>query len=1390
MSNATPFVQVASAAAGDFSIDFIAAAPESYNHLTGGGAYDNRTIGVGKDVVESLQGGDFSCGDIVTFFALVTVDDTPKADNDEPQTIEMNFSFTADTTGQSGAAFGDIVSVGVNYGAVEDLIPGENTIDDGIIDDGGSVATLTSEALIGPLFQKSSELQGTVELTDLEAGEQVVVRIDVKLFCDPRSRPTGNLQAAVEDAYLTFIKGSIPATGDISVGQQTIPLKQINNLHNPDLKIQKTVNTTDGICPGVETLTVTMGDMVKYCFIVSNPGDAPLYNLKVVDDAGTPSNTADDFTVTLSSGLTDEDNDGFADDLAAGATATGTALVTLSKVGIIVNNATATGDDSIIEPTKLNDHDIATVIVEGTPSYTIDKTVERVTNPDNSPDADGIVDEVGDIIHYKIAVSNKGSVPLTNVTVTDPLLGTLNGPTGDNAPVNILNAGESWVFTGNYTVTKADLQSNATLEPDNIQEGFIDNKVTVTTTELPAPQEDSAAVPIQQNAAYTIEKIVTDVAGNGVEANVTKAGDVISYQITVNNNGNIDLTNVTLVDTLIPEANITGPAGDYPVEGVLEVGETWIFTGNYTITQTDINTNGGGDGFIENTATVDSEELPPESDSATVPIQQNAAYTIDKKAIGVDEEGDGIINNTGEVIEYKITVNNTGNIDLTNVNVTDTLIENLTGPTGDNEPLNILNVGETWTYTGTYTVTQQDINNNGDGDGDIDNTATVECDQLEPKQDSEEVPIQQNASYTIDKMVTDVAGNGPTANVTKTGDVISYQINVTNTGNIDLTNVNVTDTLIETLTGPVESMTSNRVLEVGETWTYTGTYTATLIDVITNGDGDGFIENTATVDSDQLGPESDSAVVPIKIIPVYEPNQAYEIEKSIMDVDSRGPAASVKEAGDVITYSIVVTNTGDVDLTNVVVTDSLIDLAGPVESENKDSVLEVGETWTFTGMYTVTQQDIDTDGGYDGYIDNVAMVDCDQLDPKSDSVRAPIEEAPVFKPCPAYEIEKCVTDVDCRGPTASVTEAGDVITYRITVVNTGNIDLTNVAVIDPLIKTLRGPVESKNVNGILDVGEIWTYTGSYKVTQEDMEINGECDRNINNVALVGCDSDTISKCYGYIDNVATVDCDQLGPKSDSVRVIIEKASTKEDSAEEDPIEKKHDYCIYKSIIGADEAGDCVINKAGDIIEYQILVKNEGNANLTGVSVSDPMITLAGPIGDDVDPGVLNPGEAWKFLGNYTVTSEDINTNGGGDGFIENKATVTCNELPEESSSVKQMIKLSSNQEDNGGSDENKGNGGDNDSKDDTKKGGNGGSARVIPRTSTRPDDVNGNKEKETGNIELEPDIKSFEQKDGYIEAGIEKEPEKKENTGIPEFLIYGIIGLLAILLLVHLYKRK
>ena len=1050
--------------------------------------------------------------------------------------------------------------------------------------------------------------------------------------------------AQLTNARLTFINGTTPAIGAISGGAQTIPLKQINDLRTPELDIQKTVTTADGTCPGVETLTVNTGDKVKYCYIVSNPGNATLYNVNVIDDAGTPSNNADDFIVILSSGLEDLDGDGNKDDLAAGSTATGTALVTLSIVGTVVNNATATGDDSIIKPTTLTDSDIATVIAEGVPSYTIDKKVVSIDK-----DGDGIINNMGEVIEYNIIVNNTGSIDLTNVTLVDTLIpaADITGPAGDNSPLNVLNVGESWIFTGNYTVTQADINSNGG------GDGFINNTATVDCTELDQ-LSDSEAVPITRTAAYIIDKTVKDVAGNGPEANVTKAGDVISYQIEVTNTGNFDLTNVTVNDSLIE--NLNGPVESLNAEGILEVGETWTYTGSYIITQADINTNGNGNGFINNTAMVDCDQLEPKSDSEKVPITQKPAYIIDKIITDIDGEGaSSSVDKAGDVISYLIMVNNSGNMDLTNITVTDSLIENLKGPIGDDIEPGVLNVGETWTYIGTYTVTQADINSNGGGDGFIDNTATVGCDQLEPQEDSAKAPIKKNASYTIDKKVVDVAGKGSLGSVGKIGDVIAYQIIVTNDGNVDLTNVTVNDSLIENLNGPVESL-------------------------------------------------------------------------------------------------------------------------------NAEGILEVGETWTYTGEYTVTKEDIETDGGYDGYVDNTAMVDCDQLEPKSDSARVPIKAIPAIEPCPAYKIEKCVTDVDCRGPNAGVEEAGDVITYSIVVVNTGNVDLTNVIVTDTLIKNIKGPVESKNADGILNVGEKWTYTGKYTVTQEDMDTDGRCD--------------------GYIDNTATVDCDQLGPKCDSVRVPIKKAPIEVPA--EEPIEEKQDYCIYKSIIGVDQAGDCIINKPGDIIEYQILVKNEGNTNLTGVSVSDPMITLAGPIGDEVDKRVLNPGESWKFFGNYTVTQADINSNGNGDGFIENTAVVSCNELPAENSSVKQPIVLAStdsnNSEDENSSDK------DNNSNNDNKNGstnnsndasssrniksnGGTGSAHVVSR-STANTDIKGNAAEKTGNeITLEPEIKNFEQITGNTEGNAEKVPEQKKSAGMPGFIIFGILGLLAILLYIA-YKRK
>ena len=140
-----------------------------------------------------------------------------------------------------------------------------------------------------------------------------------------------------------------------------------------------------------------------------------------------------------------------------------------------------------------------------------------------------------------------------------------------------------------------------------------------------------------------------------------------------------------------------------------------------------------------------------------------------------------------------------------------------------------LNESESWIYILNYTVTQEDLNSNGNGTGFINNTVTVSVNGSEVGNATASVPIDQNANFTVEKMVTNVSGHGPGGYVTQAGDVISYEINVTNTGNIDITNEtiksgNITDSLFN-LTLPQQSISNNTVLEVGEVWTFTGNYT-------------------------------------------------------------------------------------------------------------------------------------------------------------------------------------------------------------------------------------------------------------------------------------------------------------------------------------------------------------------------------------------------------------------------------------------------------------------------------------------------------------------------------------------------------------------------------------
>ncbi|WP_188444644.1 Ig-like domain-containing protein, partial [Belliella aquatica] len=125
---------------------------------------------------------------------------------------------------------------------------------------------------------------------------------------------------------------------------------------------------------------------------------------------------------------------------------------------------------------------------------------------------------------------------------------------------------------------------------------------------------------------------------------------------------------------------------------------------------------------------------------------------------------------------------------------------------------------------------------------------------------------------------------------------LNYTINVTNLGNIPLSGVVVTDQLTNGTTAlTLVSGDANNVgfLDTNETWVYTASYEVTQA-MINAGDA---IVNTAIVDTDQTGEE--------------EAEVRTEIDQSpSLTITKVATEQSYDAVGDVINYTIVVTNTG------------------------------------------------------------------------------------------------------------------------------------------------------------------------------------------------------------------------------------------------------------------------------------------------------------------------------------------------------------------------------------------------------------------------------------------------------------------------------------------------
>ncbi|WP_159394391.1 DUF11 domain-containing protein, partial [Streptomyces sp. NRRL S-495] len=966
---------------------------------------------------------------------------------------------------------------------------------------------------------------------------------------------------------------SVTCTGSYTVTQADVDAGRIENAAtatatppagmNPPVSNESTATVTAPPAPGLtlrksaaETGALQVGEILHYSFEVTNTGNTTLAPVTVQETAFTGRGTAPQITCPAAAGS-----------LAPGAVVTCTAEYTVVQAdvdaGTVENTAGATG----------------TPPGGGTPVTSDPSSTVVPFNPRPSLDVDKVADKqrlvAGETLTYTYTATNTGNVTLTDITITETSFTGSGGAPKVTCPGGELAPGAARTCTATYTVTQADVDA-----------GKIDNAATATGT---PPGGGTPVTSPPATTTVTSERTPALSITKSSDKQQLVAGEQITYTFTVTNTGNTTLTDIAVNET---EWTGSGPAPRATCPTTpLAPGAAATCTAAYTITQQDADR-----GTLRNSATATGTPpggLPPVTsppDSVLVPHDSRPALTMEKKA------DPATVAKAGELVVYTFTLTNTGNVTLTDLKVTETSFSGTGGIPEVDCPGGPLTPGATLNCTARYAATQADIDA-----GKIDNAATATGTPpagLTPPVSPESgttVTAPPKPHLTLRKAAAETGA-------LQVGEILHYSFEITNTGNVTMTGVRVDETAFTGRGTPPAATCPDAAnsLAPGAVVTCTAEYTVTQADVDA-----GSIENTATATGTPPGGGTPVTSPPSSTDVPFTPRPSLVVEKS---ADKQHLVA-----GETLTYSYLVTNTGNITLTGVTVTEGTFTGTGtlsPITCPEDARSLDPGRIVTCTATYTVTQADVDA-----GKIDNAATANGTPPGGGTPVTSPPGSTTVPTDPRPALTVVK--------SSDKQLLTVGEQITYTYTVTNTGNVTLTGVGVSETEW-TGSGPapqVSCPDAAKSLAPGAQVLCTATHTVTQDD------ADR-------------------GVIRNTATAN----GTPPDNPRPGGTPPVTSPPSSVTVPHESRPALVLEK------KAEPATVSKAGEQITYTFTVTNTGNITLTGVRPVESVFTGTGkrpPIACPPGSGELRPGQQLVCTTSYTATQADIDT-----GSIRNTATAT------------------------------------------------------------------------------------------------------------------------------------
>ena len=687
-------------------------------------------------------------------------------------------------------------------------------------------------------------------------------------------------------------------------------------------------------------------------------------------------------------------------------------------------------------------------------------------------------------------------------------------------------------------------------------------------------------VTAQQNTPVDLKKRVEPEVVPG-------PGFVVRYIYEITNTGPISVSNVRL-----QEREFTGtgprPSGNCPSGTTLQVGATLRCEVNYVVTQEDADR-----GFIRNVSVATFRGLlgiTQESNLATAVVTIPPAPHLDVRKTA----NPPVVQSPGQLLEYRFEVTNTGNVDVRDLFLADSVFTGTGPPPTITCPAGTLPPGATTVCRATYVVTPDDLNHGAIHDQAIATARAPSGMIADFPSNPVDVPVAAQPGLALTK-------KADPSTATAAGETVKYVFEVKNTGNVTADNIGVSERDFSG-TGPPPTITCDTLtLAPGQTTTCTGTYTVTQDDL-----DRGQISNTATALGTSAGRNVESAESSFTVNSLTAPDLA---------MTKTASPTTVTAAGETVTYSHVVTNTGNTTMSNIRVTETQFSGSGtPPTVTCPVTTLAPGESTTCTGTYTVTQADVDA-----GSITNEAFATGAPPNGSAEIASAPSAAAVNATPTAGLELVKSADP-------ATVAAAGQTVTYSYAITNAGTGTLTGISATDTAFTGTGTPPAVTCPVTTLAPGESTTCTGTYTVTQAD------------------------------IDAGAVIDTGQAsGTAADGSTVASNHSTAAVNAAPASAL------TLVKT------AAPGTVTAAGQQVTYSYAITNSGNRTLTGISATDTDFTGTGtPPSPTCPVTTLAPGESTVCTGTYTVTQADIeagsiSNTGVAAGSLPGRALITSNQ---------------------------------------------------------------------------------------------------------------------------------